>query len=125
MIGGALVHQTGRTGRKRTVHDVAVAGDPAAVRRAPVNVFIPVVEHPLESPFCPQVVTGGGVPNAFRLARAAGRVQDEERRFAIERLGRKLARLRIDNVMPPMIATLGHRYVVTDPFEHQAFLHRR
>ena len=45
-VGRAFVHQHRRAVRERTVHDVAVAGHPADVGRAPVDVFVPQVEHP-------------------------------------------------------------------------------
>ena len=43
-----FVHHHGRPGRQRTVDDVAVPGDPAAIGRTPKNVFVAIIKDPLK-----------------------------------------------------------------------------
>ena len=46
-VGRAFVHQAGRAVLQRAVDDVAVAGDPADIGGAPVDVFVLEIEDPL------------------------------------------------------------------------------
>ena len=56
-----FVHHHRGAGRQRAVDDVAVPGDPAAIGRTPKDVFIAMVEDPLERFLGEQVVAGRGV----------------------------------------------------------------
>ena len=58
-----------------TIGDIGVAGDPAAVGGAPVDVALPVVEHVLEGRAGADHVPGRGVLHALGLARGAAGVQ--------------------------------------------------
>ena len=91
-VRSAFVHQRRRAGRERAVDDVAVPGDPAAVGRAPEDVVVAIVEDPLERLLDEQVVAGGRVADALRFAGRAAGVEDEERVFAVERLGGAIGR---------------------------------
>ena len=65
--GGALVHEGRRVVHQRAVDDVAVPGDPAHVRGAPVGVRVLQVEHPAGGERDVHRVAAGGVEHALRL----------------------------------------------------------
>ena len=113
-------HQTLRARSERTVNDVTVPGDPAAVRRTPIDVVVLMIEDPLERFLGIEVVARGRVANAFWLASGATRVQDEECVLAIERSGRAVVRSFFDKLVPPMIATFFHGHVVANSLQHDA-----
>ncbi len=126
-VRGAFVHQHGRAGRERAVDDVAVPGDPAAVGRAPEDVVVAMVEDPLEGLLDEQVVAGGRVLDALGFTGRAAGVEDEQRCFAVERLGRAIGR----RPVPSVRATRGRgpacivRHRFADAAEHDAVLDGR
>ena len=73
--GSTLVHHRGGAIRERPVHDVAMAGDPAHIGGAPVDVVVTDVEDPLEGEVGPEVVAGSGVHHPLGLAGGAGGVE--------------------------------------------------
>ena len=88
----AFEHQRRRAVRKRTIDDVAVAGDPAHIGRAPVDVAILVVEDILVRHRGVDHVAAGGVQHALRLAGRPGGIQDEHRVFGVHLLRRAVGR---------------------------------
>src|SRR5919109_4098003 len=86
-VGGALVHQAGGAVRQRAVDDVAVAGDPADVRRTPIRIFLFQVKDPLGGEVGAQHVTAGGVHDALGLAGGAAGVEDVQRVLGVEGFG--------------------------------------
>ena len=78
-VGRALVHQARRAVREGAVDHVRVPRDPADVGRAPVDVLVLEIEDPLRRRVDPDQIAAGGVEDALRLPRRAGRVQDVER----------------------------------------------
>ncbi len=73
---------------ERAIDDVAVAGDPADVGRAPVDIAGAVIEHALVGERGPQQIAAGGVQHALGLAGRARGVEDEQRILGVHRLGR-------------------------------------
>ena len=69
--GRPLIHHRGGAIGERAIHDVAVAGDPAHIGGAPVDVVIADVEDPLEGEMGPEVVAGGAVHHPLGLAGGA------------------------------------------------------
>ena len=90
-VGRALVHHLGRAVGERAVDDVGVAGDPADVGGAPVDVGlrVHVVDDRVGVGGLGQVAAGG-VEDALRLPGRAGRVEDEQRVLAV--VGLRLVR---------------------------------
>ena len=87
-VGRALVHHRRAAVRERAVHDVAVAGDPADVGGAPVDVGLGVhVEDVLVRERDLRQVAAGRVHDALGLAGGARRVEQEEQVLAVHRLG--------------------------------------
>ncbi len=84
----AFVHHHRRAVGERAVHDVAVARDPADVRRAPVDVVFLEIEHPLRRRIASGEIAAGRVHDALGFPRGAGRVEDVEHVLGIHRLGR-------------------------------------
>ena len=87
IVGYAFKHDAGSALGQRAVNDVAVTGNPADIGRAPVSIFILIIEDPFESGHDVEQVAGGGVQNALGLAGAAAGVEDEQRIFSIHFLG--------------------------------------
>ena len=90
VVRHALEHQGGGAVRQRPVHDVAVAGDPADVGGAPVDLAVVVVEDVLVRHRHVDVVAAGGVQHALRLAGRARRIEDEQRILGVHVLARAL-----------------------------------
>jgi len=85
-----------------------VAGDPADVGRAPVDVFVAQVEDVLGGDVGLDGVSAGGVDQALGLAGGSGGVEDVERIFRVEWLGGAEGRGSGHEVVPPVIAALDH-----------------
>ena len=109
VVGGALVHDARDRVRERPVHDVAVAGYPADVRRAPEHVALGFeIEDVAARPRHAGEVAAGRVGDDLRPRGRARRVEDEERVLGVEwlawadRVGRR------DRVLPPDVTSLAH-----------------
>ena len=91
IVGRALPHHRRRAVAQRAVDDVGVAGDPADVGRAPVDVLVGLeVEHVAVRRADAGQVAAGRVQDALRLGGRAGRVEDVQRVLGVELLGRAL-----------------------------------
>ena len=107
-IRSALVHHHRRARRERTVHRVAVSGDPPDVGGAPVDVLVLQIEHPLHRHQRVYQVAAGRVHDALGLAGSARGVERIERMLGVE-LGRRAhGALRRDQLVPPDVAPLTH-----------------
>ena len=83
----AVVHEDRGAVDEWPVRDVGVAGDPADVRGAPVDVGLRVqVERVLRGHSGLSQVAAGRVQDALRLTRGSRRVEDEERMLGFESL---------------------------------------
>ncbi len=114
-----LVEHAGRAVVERAVDDVAVAGHPADVGRAPPDVAVLDVEHPAVRGGCVGEVAARGVNGRLRLGGGTGRVQAEQRVLRLDRLGRMSRRLALDRVVPPVVAALPHGHVCSRAPQHQ------
>ena len=95
VVRRALVHHRRRAVRERAVDDVGVAGDPADVGRAPVDVLVGLeVEHGAVRERDLRQVAARRVQDPLRLGGRARRVEDEQRVLGVQRLGRALRRRR-------------------------------
>ena len=95
VVGRALVHDLRRAVRERAVDDVAVAGDPADVGGAPVDVGLGLeVEDRVVRVRRADQVAAGRVQDALGLAGRAGGVHDVERVLGVEGLGARARRTR-------------------------------
>ena len=84
----AFEHQRGRAIGQRAIDDIAVAGDPAHVGGAPVDVAVVVIEGDLVGHRGIDQIAAGGVHDALGLAGRARGVEDEQRIFGVH-LGRR------------------------------------
>mmetsp|Transcript_17377 Transcript_17377/g.56878 ORF Transcript_17377/g.56878 Transcript_17377/m.56878 type:complete len:544 (-) Transcript_17377:204-1835(-) len=109
VVGNALEDDLRGAVQHRAVRQIAVSGDPSAVRRAPVDVAVVVVEDVLEGGGGVEHVPAGCVEHAFRLAGGAGGVEDEEWILGVHPLHRALGGHRGDGVLPPHVAALHER----------------
>ena len=109
IVRRALVHDAGRAVRERPVDDVAVAGDPADVGRAPVDVL---VRLQVEDVRCvnadAEQVAARRVEDALRLRRRARRVEHEERVLGVELLRLAVRVRRLERLVVPDVAPLLH-----------------
>src|SRR5690606_14859171 len=108
VVRHALEHHRGGAVGQRPVNDVAVAGDPAHVRGAPVDVIFLEVEHRLVRVRAEHEVAAGGVQHALGLAGAAGGVEDEQRVFRVHALGLAGVGLAVDHGVEPAVARHLH-----------------
>ena len=105
VVGRALVEHRRGAVRERAVDDVRVAGDPADVGGAPVDVGVGLqVEDVLVRVRDLREVAAGRVHDALGLPGGARRVEDEQQILGVHRLGRALGALARDLVVPPEVA---------------------
>ena len=81
--GHALEHQAGGAVAERAINDVGVAGDPADVRRAPVDVIFMHVEDVFMGQSAVQQVAGGSVDDPLGFAGGTGGVEHEQKVFSV------------------------------------------
>ena len=124
-VGRALVHHRRGAVAERAVDDVAVAGDPADVGRAPVDVGLGLqVEDVVVRRRDADEVAAGRVDDALRLRGRARRVEQVEQILGVHRL-RRARRVVGRRLVPPDVAALGHRHVVAGAAEDEHLLHGR
>ena len=92
-VRSAFVHHDAGAVGKRAVDDVAVAGDPADVGGAPIDVVIAQIENQSGAPGALEQVAGGSVQDALRFSGGAAGVENVERMFGIEGGGDVILRL--------------------------------
>ena len=105
-VGRAFVHHDRGAVGERTVDDVAVAGHPADVGGAPVDVVVLQVEDPLGRGVGADEVAAGGVDDALGLPGRAGGVEDVEHVLGVHRLGLAVRRGVLHQPVIPVIAAL-------------------
>ena len=106
IIRHAFEHQRGGAVGERAIDDVAVAGDPADVGGAPINVAVVIVEDVLMRHRRVDQIAGGGVQHALRLAGRARGVEDEQRILRVHVGARAL---RGDHVLGLVVPDVTHR----------------
>ena len=103
-VGRAFVHQHRRAVGQRAVDDVAVAGDPADVGGAPVDVLVAQIEHQLRGRVGADQIAAGRVDDALGLPGRAGGVEDVEHVLRVHRLGLARERRVLHQLVIPVIA---------------------
>ncbi len=122
-VGRALVEHLRRAVGQRTVRDVAVAGDPADVGRAPEHVRLGMqVVHDLVAEGRLREVAARRVHDALGLAGRPRRVEDEQRGLGGERARLVLGGCLRHDVVPPDVAALGPLHVVASAAHDQHVL---
>ena len=111
-----LVHHLRCAVRERTVDDVGVAGDPANIRCAPVDIVWLDVKDGAMCERCAEQIASTRVHDPLRLRRGAARVEQEEELFGGHRIGGAVGRLRRDEILPPVIAARLHRRLARRPW---------
>ena len=119
----ALVDDPGGRVGERAVDQVAVAGDPADVGGAPVDVGLrlEVEDRPVRVRRAGEVAAGG-VQDALGLAGGAGGVHDVERVLGVEELALVLARRLVHGVVPPDVDLVVPVDVLAGTPDHQHLL---
>ncbi len=114
-----LEHDGGGAVGERTVDDVGVAGDPADVGGAEVDVAGVVVEDQLVGHRRVDHVAAGGVQHSLRLARRSRGVEDEQRVLRAHPLVGAGRALLAALLVEPEIATRPHRHLGVGASRHQ------
>ena len=122
-VGGALVEHLRDAVGQRAVDDVGVAGDPADVGGAPVDVVVLEVEDRPVGVRGADEVAAGGVQDALGLAGGAGGVHDVERVLGVEGLGGVGGRGALDGVVPPHVHRVVPGDVLAGTPDHEHLLH--
>ena len=121
-IGGhPFEYQRCRTIGQWPVDDVGVAGNPADVRRAPVDVAVVVVENVFVAHRRMQEIAAGAVLDTLRLPRRTGCVEDKQRIFRRHDLRFASFRLLRRQLVVPDIAV----YVPRDVGTGATYAHHR
>ena len=107
-VGRAFVHEDGGAVLQRAVDDVGVAGDPADVGGAPVDVVVLQVEDVFAGEVGLHRVAAGGVEQALGLAGGAGGVEDVERISESSGSAGQSVACVGDQIVPPVVAAGDH-----------------
>ncbi len=113
--GAPFIEDAGCAVRKRAVHDVRVARDPANIGGAPVHVVGLEVEDVAVRRAHAGQVAAGRVHDPLRLGGRAGGVKQVEQMLRVDRHRVELVRLAFDGLVPPVVAPRLHRDVVAGP----------
>ena len=103
-VRSALVHESRRAVGQRAIDDVAVARDPADVGGAPEGVLLAEIEDIFRGDGDTEQVAARGVEDALGFSGRAAGVEDEERVFAVERLGGTVGAHVFGLAVPPDVA---------------------
>ena len=117
-----LEHQGHRTVGQGPIDDVAVAGDPAHVRGAPVDLVLVIVEHVLVGEAGVGQVATGGVLEPLGGAGGAGGIQDEQRILGAHLFGGAVGVLVGHCVVVPDVTSLVPFDVTAGTLDHQHLL---
>src|ERR1019366_3116549 len=107
-VGSAFVHEHGGSVLQRAVDDIGVAGDPADVGRAPVDILVAQIEDVFGGDVGLHGIAAGGVDQSLGLAGGAGGVEDVERVLGVEMLGGAVGGGGGHKVVPPVVAAWNH-----------------
>ena len=108
IVRHAFEHQGGGAVAERPVDDVAVAGDPADVGGAPIDVAVVIVEDVLVRHRHIDQIAGGGVQHAFRPSGRARGVEDEQRILRVHLRARAFRRDHFGGLVVPNVAHRIH-----------------
>src|SRR5262249_3951420 len=108
-IRGAFVHHDRSAVCEWAIHDIRMSGHPADVGGAPEYVTVPQIEHVLGGGGHLRQVTTSGMPDSLRFAGGARRLKDEEQVLRLHRFGGAGGVLLGEEMVPPVIAAIGHR----------------
>src|SRR3954453_12917760 len=100
----SFVHERGGAVGEWTVDDVTMAGYPADIGGAPVDVVLPQIEHVFGGRINPDQLATGRVQNPFRFAGRSTGVKNVKRVLAIEGNGRAVGIDILHLAVPPDIA---------------------
>ena len=102
-----------------------MAGDPSDICGAPVSVFFLQIENILRSEVSPDRVSAGGVNDSLGLPGRTRRIENVERMFGVERLGRTIVGSFGHQLVPPVIASGLQVDGSSGALVHHHVLHRR
>ena len=118
--GNGFKHHGGRAVGHRAIYDVRMAGDPADVGRAEVDVAVVVVEDVLVRGARIDHVSPDRVLHALGLPRGAGGIEDEERILGVHDLASAVG-VRIGHqLVPPKVAASLHIHGKVRAIDHDA-----
>src|SRR6185436_4603728 len=122
VVWRSFIHETGGTVCQKPVYDVTMAGHPANVSGAPVNIIVPQIEDEFAGEFCLEQIAPSGVQDSFGFANGTAGVENEERRFAIHAFRRAASIHLLHFLMPPDIPALLHGDIGMGSSEDDDFL---
>ncbi len=124
-IWNAFEHQRHGAVGERPVNNVGVAGNPADVGGAPVDVARAVVEDVVVCRRDVDEIAAGGVQHPLRLTSAAGSIENEQRGLGVHLRWRALGAGGAECVVPPDVAPRLHDDCAAGAPHHQHVLDAR
>ncbi|CCJ90048.1 hypothetical protein BN132_1976 [Cronobacter turicensis 564] len=119
----AFKHQRGGAAGERSVQQITVAGHPAHIRRAPVDIARMVVEGVQERGGRIDQITAGGVQHAFRFTGRAGGIENKQRIFGVHFHRLMMRAGFFDQLVPPEIAPFMPFGIPAGAFKHHHMFH--
>ena len=118
-IGGhPFKHEGSGTVGQRTVHNIAVAGDPAHICGAPVNLARLVIKDIFVGHGCPDHIAAGGMQHAFRRAGGARGIKDKQRVLGLHFLRWTVSSHLFSRLVIPDVTVLLPGYVAARTAHH-------
>ena len=116
-------HQRGGAAGQRAVKQVAVAGDPAYVGGAPVDVAGLIIEDIFKGGGDVNQITAGGVQHALRLAGRSRGIKDKQRIFRVHLFRLVVRTGAVHAFVPPAVAAVLPGDLIAGAFQHHHMLH--
>ncbi len=116
-------HRGGAVGQ-RAIQNIAVTGDPAHVRRAPIYITVVIIEDVLMGHGGIDHIAPRGVQHALGLARGAGGIEDEQGILRAHLHRRAIGGLIRHQVVVPDVPARGEIDVPPGSVDHNAMLDR-
>lgn len=104
---GTLEDDGGASQEQRSIDDVGVTSDPADITTTEEAVIVVDVKDVLAGQSSTQEVTCGGVHDTLGLSGGTGGVEQEQRVFRVDGLGRQVVRVFLDLLVPPDVTAGG------------------
>ena len=118
IVGHAFEHQGGGAVGQRAIDDIAVAGHPADIGGAPIDIAFVIIEHILMGIGGPEQIAARGVQHALGLAGRARGVKNEQRVFRVHRFGRAVGGDLGRFLVIPDVAAVFHRHLAAGALDH-------
>ena len=103
LVRHPFIHQCGRSVAQRSVHRIAVAGNPAHIGSAPEKIRFLQIKDPFGCQVRPQKIAGRRMQNSLRFPCASTGIENKKRMLTIHGFGWTSCGLMRHQFVPPAV----------------------